>query len=141
LAKWYSPLSLKEKQRALQHIEQNILTRRRDESTFLPLQDRVLAWRQYASVFFVSEIDQSENPLLALELIHRFCVILDQYFGRVSELDLIFNFDRAYLLLDNFLLDGKLVDSSAKAIVEQTKTDDVTQAAEIMDEALAESIG
>lgn len=100
-----------------------------------------LSFISYASVYFVTLIDAMDNPLLALEQIHRFCVLLDAYFGRVSELDLIFNFDRAYLLLDQYLLDGKMVESSLTQVITHIKEDDVVQAAEVMEDALAESLG
>ena len=35
-----------------------------------------------------------------------FVETLDQYFGNVCELDLIFNFDRAYNILDECILGG-----------------------------------
>ena len=36
-----------------------------------------------------------DNELLTLELIHHFVEVLDKYFKKVCELDLIFNFHKA----------------------------------------------
>lgn len=49
-----------------------------------------------------------DNELLALEIIHQFVEVLDKYFGNVCELDLIFNFHKAYFILDELLLAGEL---------------------------------
>jgi hypothetical protein len=51
-------------------------------------------------------IDKADNELVALEIMHLFCVVLDSYFGNVCELDIIYNFDKAYLVLDELFLSG-----------------------------------
>lgn len=42
--------------------------------------------------------------------------VLDKYFGNVCELDLIFNFHKAYYMLDEMLIAGELVEPSQKVI-------------------------
>nr|GEX16287.1 AP-1 complex subunit sigma-1 [Tanacetum cinerariifolium] len=39
-------------------------------------------------------INQEDNELEVLEIIHHYVEILDRYFGSVCELDLIFNFHK-----------------------------------------------
>ena len=46
--------------------------------------DSKVVYRRYASLFFVCGIDQTDNELIALEVIHRFVEVLDRYFGNVS---------------------------------------------------------
>ena len=41
---------------------------------------------RYASLYFCMCIDQEDNELEVLEIIHHFVEILDRYFGSVSEL-------------------------------------------------------
>jgi hypothetical protein len=38
---------------------------------------------RYASLFFVAGINQDDNELITLEMIHRYVEILDRYFGNV----------------------------------------------------------
>ena len=38
---------------------------------------------RYASLFFCLAIDDQENELLALEILHRYVELLDKYFGNV----------------------------------------------------------
>ncbi|CAH8355012.1 unnamed protein product [Eruca vesicaria subsp. sativa] len=61
-------------------------------------------------------IDQEDNELEVLEIIHHYVVILDRYFGSVCELDLIFNFHKAYYILDELLIAGELQESSKKTV-------------------------
>lgn len=39
---------------------------------------------RYASLYFCCAIEQSDNELLTLEIIHRYVELLDKYFGSVS---------------------------------------------------------
>ena len=49
-------------------------------------------------------------------MIHRYVEILDKYFGSVCELDIIFNFEKAYFVLDEYILAGLLQESSKKKV-------------------------
>lgn len=42
---------------------------------------------RYASLYFCMCIDEDDNELEVLEIIHHFVEILDRYFGSVSEVD------------------------------------------------------
>ncbi|GMI64556.1 hypothetical protein like AT4G35410 [Hibiscus trionum] len=61
-------------------------------------------------------IDQDDNELEILEISHYYVEILDRYFGSVCELDLIYNFHKAYFILDELLLAGELQESSKKIV-------------------------
>lgn len=43
---------------------------------------------------------------LPAQIIHEFVEVLDKYFGNVCELDVIFNFHKAYYILDELLIAG-----------------------------------
>lgn len=51
---------------------------------------------RYASLYFCMCIDQEDNELEVLEIIHHYVEILDRYFGSVSEVN-------CYLSLDDQL--------------------------------------
>ncbi|PVU97832.1 hypothetical protein BB561_000301 [Smittium simulii] len=59
-----------------------------------------------------------------LEIIHRYVEILDKYFGNVCELDLIFNFQKAYFILNELIMSGELQESSKKVILRVTLQQD-----------------
>ncbi|KAL8271152.1 hypothetical protein Esti_004920 [Eimeria stiedai] len=78
----------------------------------------------YASLFFIACVDARENALLVLEVVHHYVEVLDKYFGNVCELDLIFNFHKAYYLLDEVICGGELQESSKKAILRVVSAQD-----------------
>lgn len=82
-----------------------------------PLADSKLVYRRYASLFFVCGIGSSDNELITLEVIHRYVEVLDRYFGNVAELDLIFNFQKAYAILDELIIAGEMQESSKKSVL------------------------
>lgn len=48
---------------------------------------------RYASLYFIAGIDDEENELLALEIIHRYVEALDRYFGNVLCLEIMQSYD------------------------------------------------
>ena len=62
-------------------------------------------------------MDKNDNELITLEIIHQFVEVLDRYFGNVCELDLIFNFHKAYYILDELLVAGEQQETSKKAVL------------------------
>jgi AP-1 complex subunit sigma 1/2 len=58
----------------------------------------------------------NENELITLELIHHYVECLDKYFGNVCELDIIFNFHKAYFILEEIILSGYMQETSKQYI-------------------------
>lgn len=84
---------------------------------FLEYKDSTLIYRRYASLFFVAAIEPTDNPLITLEILHRYVECMDRHFGNVCELDIIFGFDQAYLILDELLIAGEMVDSAKREVM------------------------
>lgn len=63
-------------------------------------------------LFFCICVDREDNELAYLEAVHLFVEILDEYFGNVCELDLVFNFYKVYSILDEVFLAGELMETS-----------------------------
>jgi hypothetical protein len=76
---------------------------------FLDWRNLKLVYKRYASLYFVCAIDQADNELLMLDGIHHFVEVLDKHFSNVCELDLVFNFFKAYWLLDEVFLAGEVL--------------------------------
>eukprot|EP01119_Soliformovum_irregulare_P007128 TRINITY_DN19529_c0_g1_i1.p1 TRINITY_DN19529_c0_g1~~TRINITY_DN19529_c0_g1_i1.p1 ORF type:complete len:154 (+),score=30.41 TRINITY_DN19529_c0_g1_i1:63-524(+) len=127
LTKWYSPYSSKDKNRIVREVGNMVLNRSPKLCNFLEWKDNKVISRRYASLYFVTCVDKADNELLHLEIIHHFVEILDRYFGNVCELDLIFNFHKAYYILDELLIAGELQESSKKAILRLMTQEDALQ--------------
>jgi AP-1 complex subunit sigma 1/2 len=79
--------------------------------------DTKVVYRRYASLFFIAATDPTDNELITLEIVHRYVEQMDKYYGNVCELDIIFNFQKAYFILDELLLAGELQESSKKNVL------------------------
>ncbi|KAI7874443.1 Adaptor protein complex sigma subunit [Lichtheimia hyalospora FSU 10163] len=117
LTKWFVTIPAKEKTKIVKDATQLVLARRVKMCNFIEYKDQKIVYRRYASLFFIAGISQDENELIVLEIIHRYVEILDRYFGNVCELDLIFNFQKAYFILDELLIAGELQESSKKSVL------------------------
>ncbi|KAG6572201.1 AP-1 complex subunit sigma-2, partial [Cucurbita argyrosperma subsp. sororia] len=116
LTKWYSPYTQKERSKVIRELSGMILNRGPKLCNFVEWRGLKAVYKRYASLYFCMCIDQDDNELEVLECIHHFVEILDRYFGSVCELDLIFNFHKAYYILDELLIAGELQESSKKTV-------------------------
>ncbi|KAK5583528.1 hypothetical protein RB653_005125 [Dictyostelium firmibasis] len=117
LTKWYSPFTTKEKSRFTREIGNMVLNRPPKLCNFLEWKEYKIIFKRYASLYFVVCCDRDDNELIVLEIIHHFVEILDRYFGNVCELDLIFNFHKAYYILDELIMAGELQETSKKTVL------------------------
>ncbi|KAH7924683.1 Adaptor protein complex sigma subunit [Leucogyrophana mollusca] len=108
-------MATKSKAKTMKDVTQLVLARKAKMCNFLEYKDTKVVYRRYASLFFVCGIGSGDNELVTLEIIHRFVEVLDRYFGNVCELDLIFNFQQAYAVLDELIIAGELQESSKKS--------------------------
>ncbi|KAJ1733659.1 AP-1 adaptor complex sigma subunit Aps1, partial [Coemansia biformis] len=130
LAKWYVTMGVKEKNKVLKEVSQLVLARKPKQCNFIEHQDTKVVYRKYASLFFVAGIDLDDNELLMLEIIHRFVEVLDRFFHNVCELDLIFQFQKAYFILDEMIMAGEPQETSKKAVLKVIAQQDETEALE-----------
>uniref|UniRef100_A0A8U8BIQ2 Uncharacterized protein n=1 Tax=Geospiza parvula TaxID=87175 RepID=A0A8U8BIQ2_GEOPR len=99
LQKWYLATADKDKKKMVRELMQVVLARKPKMCSFLEWRDLKVVYKRYASLYFCCAIEGQDNELITLELIHRYVELLDKYFGSVCELDIIFNFEKAYFIL------------------------------------------
>ncbi|BBH02591.1 Clathrin adaptor complex small chain family protein, partial [Prunus dulcis] len=161
LTKWFSPYTQKERSKVMRELSGIILNRGPKLCNFVEWRGFKVVYKRYkitihncfvfflriimlryASLYFCMCVDQNDNELETLEIIHHYVEILDRYFGSVSfinfalatnkrfflllvcELDLIFNFHKAYYILDELLLAGELQESSKRTVGRMIATHD-----------------
>ena len=93
-------------------------------ASFLEWRNHKIVYRRYAGLYFILCVDADDNELAMLEFIHLFVEVLDQYFGCVCELDLVFNFFKVYQILDEMVIGGELIETSKFVINDALKTSD-----------------
>ena len=72
-------------------------------------------------MFFTLGVDISANELLLLETIHLFVELLDKQFSNVCELDIVFNFNKVYAMLDEYILGGCVSETSKRVLLDRVR--------------------
>ncbi|KAL8160371.1 hypothetical protein V2J09_001908 [Rumex salicifolius] len=116
LTKWYSPYPQKERSKVIKELSGLVLHRAPKLCNFVEWRGLKIVYRRYASLYFCMCVAHEDNELEMLEIIHHYVQVLDRYFGSVCELDLIFNFHKAYYILDEILIAGELQETSKKTV-------------------------
>lgn len=137
LSKWFETYSQKDKGKIIRDVTTLVLSRRNRMSNFLEYRDSKVVYRRYASLYFVAGIEQDDNELLALEIVHRYVEQMDRYYGNVCELDIIFNFQRAYYILDEIIVAGQMIESSRREPIRRTTQQDALEVAEAEDDSMS----
>ncbi|CDK25157.1 unnamed protein product [Kuraishia capsulata CBS 1993] len=119
LSKWYITIPQKEKLKIIRELVATVLARKTKMCNVLEHKDGKIVYRRYASLFFVCGIDADDNELITLEMIHRYVEQMDKSYEKVCELDIIFNFQKAYHILDEMFIDGTLLESSKREVLKR----------------------
>ncbi|KAM4557175.1 AP-1 complex subunit sigma-3b isoform 2-T2 [Fundulus diaphanus] len=135
LQKWFTAMSEREKKKIIREMTTMVLARPPRTCNFLRWKDLKIVYKRYASLYFCLGVEDEENELLALEIIHRYVELLDKYFGNVCELDIIFNFEKAYFILDEFLMGGEIQETSKQIVNRAIESSDMLQ--ETMEEYMS----
>ncbi|KAM4691000.1 AP-4 complex subunit sigma-1 [Rhinophrynus dorsalis] len=117
LSRYYERLEVQRRTLLESEVIKLCLSRSKDQCSFIEYKDLKLVYRQYAALFIVVGIDDSENEMAVFELIHNFVEVLDKYFSRVSELDIMFNLDKVHIILDEMVLNGSTVETNKSRIL------------------------
>ncbi|KAG5265717.1 AP-4 complex subunit sigma-1 [Sardina pilchardus] len=117
LSKYYENVDISKRAALEADVVKGCLSRRKDECSFVEYKDYKLVYRQYAALFIVVGITDTENELSIYELVHNFVEVLDKYFSRVSELDIMFNLDKVHIILDEMILNGHVVETNKSRIL------------------------
>ncbi|XP_074921603.1 AP-4 complex subunit sigma-1 isoform X1 [Chelonoidis abingdonii] len=131
LSRYYEHVEIHKRTMLEAEVIKNCLSRSREQCSFIEYKDFKLVYRQYAALFIVVGINETENEMAVYELIHNFVEVLDRYFSRVSELDvsfpvsppihlsfsIMFNLDRVHIILDEMVLNGCIVETNKNRIL------------------------
>ncbi|CEF68839.1 AP-1sigma [Strongyloides ratti] len=115
LQKWYKPYPEKEKKKITRELIAQILARKPKMCAFLEYKHLKIVYKRYASLYFCCGIEQTDNELMCLEIIHRYVELLDKYFGS------------AYFMLDEFILAGEVQETSKKQVLQSINSQDMIQ--------------
>ncbi|XP_062863380.1 AP-4 complex subunit sigma-1 isoform X2 [Trichomycterus rosablanca] len=117
LSKYYKHVDIGKRAALEADVVKACLFRSKDECSFVEYKDYKLVYRQYAALFIIVGITDNENELSVYELMHNFVEVLDKYFSRVSELDIMFNLDKVHIILDEMILNGHVAETNKNRIL------------------------
>ncbi|OMJ81199.1 hypothetical protein SteCoe_18375 [Stentor coeruleus] len=121
LSRWYTTIPYEEKCQLERDVHRLEINRDPKYTNFLEFKNFKVVYRRYAGLFFSVGVDYDGNVLSVLEIIHLFVEVMDQYFGSVCELDLVFNFHKVYGILDEILIGGEITETSKPLILQSLR--------------------
>uniref|UniRef100_A0A3Q3FZ22 AP complex subunit sigma n=1 Tax=Labrus bergylta TaxID=56723 RepID=A0A3Q3FZ22_9LABR len=113
LSRYYTPVELNRRATLEADVVRCCLSRKKDQCSFVEYKDYKLVYRQYAALYIVVGVTDSENELSVYELVHNFVEVLDKYFSRV----IMFNLDRVHVILDEMIQNGHIVETNKSRIL------------------------
>ncbi|GET92292.1 clathrin coat assembly protein AP17, putative [Leishmania tarentolae] len=117
LAKFYIPVDDARQAQIKRQVHVIVNTRDTHSTNFVSYENIKLVYRRYAGLFFILGIDQEDNDLIYVELIHLLVEVLDMFFKDVCELDLIFNFHKVFMIIDEMIVGGEIQEVSRPVIL------------------------
>ncbi|KAJ4456801.1 putative AP-2 complex subunit sigma [Paratrimastix pyriformis] len=117
LAKYYAVYDDEDKRYLESEVFRLIVSRPKEYTHFVEFRNIKLIYRRYAGLYFIIGCDINDNELAFLEVIHLFVETLDEYFGNVCELDLVFNFYKVYAIADEIFMGGEIQETSRTVVL------------------------
>ncbi|XP_027272104.1 AP-4 complex subunit sigma-1 isoform X2 [Cricetulus griseus] len=113
LSKYYEHVEINKRTVLETEVIKSCLSRSSEQCSFIEYKDFKLIYRQYAALFIVVGVNDTENEMAVYEFIHNFVEVLDEYFSRV----IMFNLDKVHIILDEMLLNGCIVETNRARIL------------------------
>ncbi|XP_074249420.1 AP-4 complex subunit sigma-1 isoform X3 [Saimiri boliviensis] len=83
LSKYYEHVDVNKRTLLETEVIKSCLSRSNEQCSFIEYKDFKLIYRQYAALFIVVGVNDTENEMAIYEFIHNFVEVLDEYFSRV----------------------------------------------------------
>ncbi|MCQ2820816.1 MAG: hypothetical protein MJ252_26450 [archaeon] len=116
LMKWYEGFPIAGRQKIVKELAIIAIGRSSKLSNVVEWNQYKVIYKRYASLYFIILCDKNDNELIMLELIQHFVECLDRYFVNVCELDIIFNYHKAYYIIEEILSAGYIQEVDKKVI-------------------------
>ncbi|XP_069909899.1 AP-4 complex subunit sigma-1 isoform X2 [Oryctolagus cuniculus] len=118
LSKYYEHVEINKRTLLETEVIKSCLSRSNEQCSFIEYKDFKLIYRQYAALFIVVGVNDTENEMAIYEFIHNFVEVLDEYFSRVVSLfNIMFNLDKVHIILDEMVLNGCIVETNRTRIL------------------------
>ena len=109
--------TIDERQATEGEIIRKCIQRSEQSCSFVEYRDIKVIYRRYASLFFIVGVDGDENELAILEFIHLMVETMDRFFENVCELDIMFNLEKAHMIVEEMAMNGQIVETNKSCIL------------------------
>ncbi|KAL5463370.1 hypothetical protein EMCRGX_G032263 [Ephydatia muelleri] len=117
LSQYYEYTPVEERVVTEADIVRKCLARGEELCSFMEYKNYKIVYRRYASLYFIIGVDSSENELSLMEFIHCVVETFDRYFESVCELDIMFNLDKAHMILDEMIANGNITETNRSRVL------------------------
>lgn len=124
LEKFYISCDDAERDRLVKEVHAVVAAREPKQANIAYLHSaktKKVVYRRYAGLSFVLGVDEDDNEFTYLELIHLIVEIFDLFFTDVCELDLVFNFHRVHMIVDEVIIGGEIQEVSRQKVVDKLR--------------------
>lgn len=117
MSRWYVKYEEAQRQKMVTELHRLLVTRGSKYTNFIEFHNYKIVYRRFKGLFIALCIDLNDSELAHLEFIQLLVEMLDSYFGSVKEVDLIFNFNKVFMLLDEMIIGGEIMETSKDMIL------------------------
>ncbi|EFA82899.1 adapter-related protein complex 4 sigma 1 subunit [Heterostelium album PN500] len=110
LSQYYENIPFEQRPAIEAEIIRKCVSRNASQCSYIEYHSYKVIYRKYSSLYFIVGVDNSENELAILELIHNYVEILDTSFEQVVY--------KAHFILDEMISNGNIVEISKNAILD-----------------------
>ncbi|KAK9171187.1 Clathrin adaptor complex small chain family protein [Cryptosporidium meleagridis] len=119
LSQYYTDVSKEEKFILEGQLIRKCLLKGENQCPFIEFNNYKIVFRRYASLYFIMGLENSNtNELSYYELIHFIVETLDKYFENVCELDIMFNLDKAHIIIEEIIMCGRIAETNKSNIMQ-----------------------
>ncbi|KAI8090560.1 Longin-like domain-containing protein [Thamnidium elegans] len=99
-------------------VARSCITRKQSQTLFFSLKEHKIVYRTYASLYFIIGCDPEDNVFSLLELIQFSVECMDQYFEKVTELDLVYNLEKVHMIMDEIIVKGLILETNHDRVLD-----------------------
>lgn len=110
LVKWYREGIDGDK--IIKELSTLIPMRKKNMSNIYEMGGMKVIYKRFASLYFIVGVSKDSNELIVSDMIQRYVEVMDREYGNVCELDIVFNYQLAYNILNELVIEGKFYEPS-----------------------------
>ncbi|XP_059161128.1 AP-4 complex subunit sigma-1-like isoform X2 [Physella acuta] len=108
----YQHIQEKEREQRETAIVKKVLMRDNKQCNFFSHGSITVVYKKYTTLSLICGVTKEENELAIQELLNVFMDCIVSYFHHVSELDIVHNMERIYIILDEIIVNGSIAYTS-----------------------------